>query len=59
MDAEEARRCRYLEDLCNGLGKVRKPLLAAVEGMAVRLSMSNLMLILLGYTSFGQLTNSV
>jgi hypothetical protein len=59
MDAEEARRCRYLEDLCNGLGKVRKPLLAAVEGMAVRLSISNHMPILLGYVSFKRLSNSV
>lgn len=36
LDGEEARRVRYLEDLCLGLRSVRKPLLAAVEGMAVR-----------------------
>lgn len=35
LDAEGARRCRYLEDLCHGLSNVRKPLIAAVEGMAV------------------------
>ncbi|CAH0026097.1 unnamed protein product [Clonostachys rhizophaga] len=35
LDGEEARRVRYLEDLCLGLRSVRKPLLAAVEGMAL------------------------
>lgn len=35
MDAEDARQCRYLEDLCLGLRKVQKPIIAAVEGMAV------------------------
>jgi enoyl-CoA hydratase len=37
LDAEEARKCRYLSDLCSGMQAVRKPLIAAVEGMAVRL----------------------
>ncbi|KAL2755314.1 hypothetical protein ACRALDRAFT_2041708 [Sodiomyces alcalophilus JCM 7366] len=35
LNGEDARQCRYLEDLCAGLGKVRKPLIAAVEGMAL------------------------
>ncbi|KAI1859545.1 uncharacterized protein JN550_012063 [Neoarthrinium moseri] len=35
LDAEAAQRCRYLEDLCNGMQSVRKPLLASVEGMAL------------------------
>lgn len=35
LDAEAARSRRYLEDLCHGLRKVRKPLLASVEGMAL------------------------
>jgi enoyl-CoA hydratase len=35
LDAEGARQCRYLENLCQGLQSVRKPLVAAVEGMAV------------------------
>lgn len=35
LDAEEARRCRYLENLCQGLKNVHKPVIAAVEGMAV------------------------
>lgn len=35
LDAEAARGCRYLADLCAGMRVVRKPLIAAVEGMAV------------------------
>lgn len=35
MDGIEARSLRYLEDLCSGMRAVRKPMLAAVEGMAV------------------------
>ncbi|KEY71725.1 hypothetical protein S7711_02952 [Stachybotrys chartarum IBT 7711] len=35
IDAEEARRRRYLEDLCHGLEVVRKPIIAAVEGLAL------------------------
>ncbi|KAM5353425.1 hypothetical protein ACJ41O_000075 [Fusarium nematophilum] len=35
LDAEAAMRCRYLEDLCNGMRSVRKPLIAAVEGIAL------------------------
>jgi enoyl-CoA hydratase len=35
LDAEGARDCRYLSDLCSGMQAVRKPLIAAVEGMAV------------------------
>jgi enoyl-CoA hydratase len=35
LDAEAARNCRYLENLCQGLKNVRKPIIAAVEGMAV------------------------
>ncbi|KAL4945830.1 hypothetical protein BDV06DRAFT_3450 [Aspergillus oleicola] len=35
MDAEDARRIRYLEDLCGGIRKVRKPVIAAVEGKAL------------------------
>ncbi|RGP77177.1 enoyl- hydratase [Fusarium longipes] len=34
LDAEAARDCRYLSDLCSGMQAVRKPLIAAVEGMA-------------------------
>ncbi|KPA38126.1 enoyl- hydratase [Fusarium langsethiae] len=34
LDAEGARDCRYLSDLCSGMQAVRKPLIAAVEGMA-------------------------
>ncbi|KNB09407.1 enoyl-CoA hydratase [Fusarium oxysporum f. sp. lycopersici 4287] len=34
LDAEDARGCRYLADLCSGMQAVRKPLIAAVEGMA-------------------------
>ncbi|KAL2213042.1 ClpP/crotonase [Sarocladium strictum] len=35
MDAEAARSCRYLEDLCHGMQAMRKPLLAAVNGHAL------------------------
>ncbi|KAI9897973.1 hypothetical protein N3K66_006333 [Trichothecium roseum] len=35
LNSEGARRHRYLENLANGLDAVRKPLLAAVEGMAL------------------------
>jgi hypothetical protein len=35
LDAEAARGRRYLEDLCTGMRSVRKPVIAAVEGMAV------------------------
>lgn len=35
IDTEAAQKRRYLEDLCNGLQAVRKPLIAAVEGMAL------------------------
>ncbi|KAH7233600.1 ClpP/crotonase-like domain-containing protein [Fusarium tricinctum] len=35
LDAESARGCRYLADLCAGMRAVRKPLIAAVEGMAL------------------------
>ncbi|KAH8122116.1 putative enoyl-CoA hydratase [Trichoderma asperelloides] len=35
LDAAGARSCRYLENLCNGMAAVRKPLLAAVEGPAL------------------------
>ncbi|KAL4991802.1 ClpP/crotonase-like domain-containing protein [Aspergillus falconensis] len=35
LDAEGARRVRYLEDLCNGLRGIRKPVIGAVEGMAL------------------------
>ncbi|KAM0410891.1 hypothetical protein ACHAPD_010706 [Fusarium lateritium] len=34
LDAEGARDCRYLSELCTGMQAVRKPLIAAVEGMA-------------------------
>ncbi|KAM0233845.1 hypothetical protein ACHAPO_006712 [Fusarium lateritium] len=34
LDAEGVRDCRYLSDLCTGMQAVRKPLIAAVEGMA-------------------------
>ncbi|RSL75833.1 hypothetical protein CEP51_010517 [Fusarium floridanum] len=34
LDAEAARGRRYLEDLCTGMRSVRKPVIAAVEGMA-------------------------
>jgi enoyl-CoA hydratase len=40
LDAEDARACRYLEDLCLGMAAVRKPVLAAVEGLAVRITQS-------------------
>ncbi|KAK7756598.1 hypothetical protein SLS62_001435 [Diatrype stigma] len=35
MDAAEAGRRRYLEDLCLGIKAVKKPILAAVEGIAL------------------------
>ncbi|KAK7403897.1 hypothetical protein QQX98_010304, partial [Neonectria punicea] len=35
LDAEAARGRRYLADLCAGMRAVRKPLMAAVEGMAL------------------------
>lgn len=35
LDAEAARGRRYLEDLCTGMRSVRKPVIAAVEGMAL------------------------
>jgi len=35
LDAEGARQRRYLEDLCQGLQNVRKPVVAAVEGIAL------------------------
>lgn len=38
LDAAGARSCRYLENLCHGMASVRKPLLAAVEGPAVRMT---------------------
>ncbi|KAL4901743.1 hypothetical protein BDW74DRAFT_69595 [Aspergillus multicolor] len=35
LDVEGARQIRYLENLCNGLRSVRKPVIAAVEGKAL------------------------
>ena len=35
LDTEAVTQRRYLEDLCNGVANVNKPLLAAVEGLAV------------------------
>jgi enoyl-CoA hydratase len=35
LDSEAANQRRYLEDLCNGFAAVKKPLIAAVEGIAV------------------------
>ncbi|CAM1508540.1 Fc.00g053880.m01.CDS01 [Cosmosporella sp. VM-42] len=35
MDAAAARSCRYLEDLCEGMASVGKPLFAAVDGFAL------------------------
>ena len=35
LDAAEAAKRRYLEDLCLGIKAVKKPILAAVEGVAV------------------------
>ncbi|KAL4885454.1 ClpP/crotonase-like domain-containing protein [Aspergillus karnatakaensis] len=35
LDAEGARRVRYLEDLCDGVRKFRKPLIVAIEGKAL------------------------
>lgn len=36
LDASTARSTRYLEDLCRGMSAVRKPVIAAVNGPAVR-----------------------
>ncbi|KAH7109131.1 ClpP/crotonase-like domain-containing protein [Dactylonectria macrodidyma] len=35
MDAEAAQGCRYLSNLSDGMRAVRRPLIAAVEGMAL------------------------
>lgn len=35
LDAAEAGKRRYLEDLCVGIKAVKKPILAALEGIAV------------------------
>ncbi|KXJ91584.1 ClpP/crotonase-like domain-containing protein [Microdochium bolleyi] len=35
MNSEGARKCRYLEDLCSGMAAVRKPVIAALEGLAL------------------------
>ncbi|KAL6235700.1 hypothetical protein BDW75DRAFT_250668 [Aspergillus navahoensis] len=35
LDADDAGRIRYLEDLCDGLRDIRKPVIVAVEGMAL------------------------
>ncbi|KAI5465053.1 ClpP/crotonase-like domain-containing protein [Mariannaea sp. PMI_226] len=35
LNAETARGCRYLGNLCAGMSAVRKPLIAAIEGMAL------------------------
>ncbi len=35
LDTEAVIQRQYLQDLCNGMTGVRKPLLAAVEGIAV------------------------
>ncbi|KAJ0422237.1 ClpP/crotonase-like domain-containing protein [Aspergillus carlsbadensis] len=35
LDAEGTHQKRYLEDLCNGMRDVRKPVIAAVEGKAL------------------------
>ncbi|KAL4994733.1 ClpP/crotonase-like domain-containing protein [Aspergillus recurvatus] len=35
LDAEDAGRVRYLEDLCDGIRGIRKPVIVAVEGMAL------------------------
>lgn len=37
LGAAEAGKRRYLEDLCLGIKAVKKPILAAVEGIAVSL----------------------
>ncbi|KAK3899944.1 ClpP/crotonase-like domain-containing protein [Staphylotrichum tortipilum] len=34
LDSEAANQRRYLEDLCDGVAAVKKPLIAAVEGIA-------------------------
>jgi enoyl-CoA hydratase len=35
LDANQARRVRYLEDLSHGLSRIRKPVIAAIESTAV------------------------
>jgi enoyl-CoA hydratase len=35
LNTEAVTQRRYLEDLCNGVANVNKPLLAAVEGLAL------------------------
>ena len=35
LDTETVTQRRYLQDLCSGMRGVKKPLLAAVEGIAV------------------------
>ncbi|KAL2830518.1 ClpP/crotonase-like domain-containing protein [Aspergillus cavernicola] len=35
IDAEDAQQIRYLEDLCDGVRNVRKPVIVAVEGKAL------------------------
>ncbi|KAJ1327485.1 enoyl-CoA hydratase [Microdochium nivale] len=35
MGAEDARQRRYLQDLCSGMAEVRKPVIAALEGLAL------------------------
>lgn len=35
MNTQEARQRRYLEDLCHGMERFCKPIIAAVEGKAV------------------------
>jgi enoyl-CoA hydratase len=34
LNTDTATQCRYLEDLCDGMANTKKPLLAAVEGIA-------------------------
>lgn len=52
LDAAGARSSRYLEDLCTGMASVRKPLLAAVEGPAVRMTPGNYFFFLLVFEIF-------
>lgn len=35
LNSEDVRQIRYLEDLCDGVRNVRKPVIVAVEGKAV------------------------
>ena len=35
LGAKDTLQQRYLEDLCQGMKAIRKPVVAAVEGMAV------------------------